>query len=155
MIRNDLGHTDAKHSIRQENTPMKRGLKKQVSDFMKCGLMGWGMECFWTGCGSLYEKKDKQMHCATSLWMFPIYGLASMMTPLCHLLEGKNLMLRGSVYTACIFLTEYGTGTLLKKKNCCPWDYSGAKANYKGLVRFDYAPLWFAVGLLYEKILLK
>ena len=89
------------------------------------------------------------------MWMFPIYGMASILTPLCHAMEGKNVMLRGSVYTACIFLTEYGTGTILKKKDCCPWDYSDAKSNYKGIVRFDYAPLWFLVGLMYEKVLLK
>ncbi len=132
---------------------MKRKFKKQAEDFMKCGLMGWGLECLWTGCGSLCSAKDKKMTCATSMWMFPIYGMASVMSPLCHAMEGKNIMLRGSVYTACIFLTELGTGTLLKKKECCPWDYSDAKANYKGIIRFDYAPLWFIVGLLYEKVL--
>ena len=140
--------------MNQRKSELSHTLKKRTTDFMKCGLLGWGIECFWTGCGSLCEKKDKQMHCVTSLWMFPIYGMASMIAPLSHLMEGKNFILRGSVYTACIFLTEYGTGTLLKKKGCCPWDYSGAKANYKGVVRFDYAPLWFMVGLLYEKILL-
>ena len=141
--------------MNQRKSELSHTLKKRTTDFMKCGLLGWGIECFWTGCGSLCEKKDKQMHCVTSLWMFPIYGMASMIAPLFHLMEGKNFVLRRSVYTACIFLTEYGTGTLLKKKGCCPWDYSGAKANYKGVVRFDYAPLWFMVGLLYEKILLR
>lgn len=134
---------------------MKKTLKKQAKNFMKCGLMGWGLECFWTGCGSLYSGKNKKMPCATSIWMFPIYGMASVMTPLCHAMKGKNVMLRGSVYTTCIFLTELGTGTLLKRKNCCPWDYSEAKTNYKGIVRFDYAPIWFIVGLLYEKLLLE
>lgn len=66
---------------------------------MKCGMMGWGLECFWTGFGSLCEKKDKQMHCITSLWMFPIYGMASMMAPLCHLLEGKKCH---SPYQCCV-----------------------------------------------------
>ena len=133
---------------------MHRKFRKQAEDFMKCGLMGWGLECLWTGLGSICVKKNKKMECATSIWMFPIYGMASIMSPLCHAMEGKNIMLRGTVYTACIFLTEFGTGSLLKMKDCCPWDYSEAKANYKGIIRFDYAPLWFAVGLLYEKILL-
>lgn len=124
------------------------------NNFMKCGLIGWGLECFWTGCGSIRENKDKKMSCATSLWMFPIYGMAALISPISHLLKGKNVMMRGTVYTVCIFLTEYGTGSLLKKKGCCPWDYSSAKTNFKGVVRFDYAPLWFIVGLLYEKILL-
>ena len=130
-------------------------MKKQLDNFVKCGLIGWGLECFWTGCGSLCHDKDKKMKCATSIWMFPIYGMASMMSPLCHAMEGKPVMLRGSIYTAAIFLAEFGTGSFLKKKGCCPWDYSDAKANYKGVVRFDYAPLWFLVGLMYEKLLLR
>lgn len=133
---------------------MNKKMKKQAENFLKCGLMGWGIECLWTGCGSLCAGKDLRMQCETSMWMFPIYGMASMMTPLCQLMKGRNVFLRGSVYTACIFLTEYGTGTLLKKKDCCPWDYSKCRANYKGIVRFDYAPLWFLVGLLYEKVLM-
>ena len=133
---------------------MKKTFRKQTENFMKCGLMGWGFECLWTGFGSLCSGKDKKMKCDTSMWMFPIYGMASVMTPLCSAMKGKNVMLRGSVYTACIFLTELGTGSLLKKKDCCPWDYSNAKANYKGIIRFDYAPVWFIVGLLYEKVLL-
>ena len=133
---------------------MNKKMKKQAENFLKCGLMGWGIECLWTGCGSLCAGKDRRMQCETSMWMFPIYGMASMMTPLCQLMKGRNVFLRGSVYTACIFLTEYGTGTLLKKKDCCPWDYSKCRANYKGIVRFDHAPLWFLVGLLYEEVLM-
>lgn len=132
---------------------MKKNLQKQAHNFIKCGLMGWGLECLWTGCDSLYSEKDKKLKCATSIWMFPIYGMASMMAPLCQVMKGKNVLLRGSVYTACIFLTEYGTGSILKKKDCCPWDYSEAKTNYRGIIRLDYAPVWFIVGLLYEKLL--
>ena len=109
---------------------MNKKLKKQTTDFLKCGLIGWGMECLWTGCGSLCGEKNKKM-------------------------QGRHVLVRGSVYTACIFLTEYSTGSFLKKRGCCPWDYSKSKANYKGIVRFDYAPLWFLVGLMYEKVLMK
>ena len=128
-------------------------MSHKLNNFMKCGLMGWGLECFWTGCDSLCHKKDRQLKCATSIWMFPIYGMASLMEPLCRAIKGKPVMLRGSIYTAAIFLTEFSAGSLLKKKGCCPWDYSGAKASYKGIIRFDYAPVWFVVGLLYEKLL--
>lgn len=52
-----------------------------------------------------------------------------------------------------IFSMEYLTGTLLKKKDFCPWDYSKVPLNYHGVIRLDYAPVWFLTGLLYEKIL--
>ena len=125
-----------------------------MKNFMIFGVLGWCAEILWTGFCS-FLMGDASLTAKTYLWMFPIYGMASVLSPLCHAMKGKNVLLRGSVYTACIFLTEFGTGSLLKKKECCPWDYSDAKSNYKGLVRFDYAPLWFLVGLLYEKILLK
>lgn len=65
-----------------------------AKNLFKCGLMGWGFECFWTG-------------------------------------------------------------SFLKKKGCCPWDYSDAKHNYKGIIRLDYIPVWFLVGLIYERVLTK
>jgi len=52
-----------------------------------------------------------------------------------------------------IFLAEYSTGFLLKKANRCPWDYSDAPLNINGLIRLDYAPCWFALGLFYEGLM--
>ena len=42
-------------------------------------------------------------------------------------------------------------GTYLKKRGCCPWDYSDAPLQVNGVIRLDYAPLWFLTGLFYEK----
>ena len=64
-------------------------------------------------------------------------------------------MQRGFVYAMCIFITEFLTGSLLKKNGCCPWDYSNAKLNIKGVIRLDYFPVWFIAGLFYENILCK
>ena len=52
-----------------------------------------------------------------------------------------------------IFIGEFFTGSLLRKMDACPWDYSDAPLNIRGLIRLDYAPLWFGAGLLFEKIL--
>ncbi|BBF41545.1 hypothetical protein lbkm_0225 [Lachnospiraceae bacterium KM106-2] len=52
-----------------------------------------------------------------------------------------------------IFGVEFVAGTILKHFDACPWDYSKAKYNVKGVIRLDYAPVWFVAGLLYEKIL--
>ncbi len=64
-----------------------------------------------------------------------------------------NSFIRGTVYMLCIYAAEYTTGSLLKKWDACPWDYSRSKWNYRGLIRFDYAPAWFCAGLFYEKLL--
>ena len=54
-----------------------------------------------------------------------------------------------------IFAGEFLSGLFLKKHRICPWDYSRAKFNIKGVIRLDYAPLWFTAGLFFEKFLKK
>jgi uncharacterized membrane protein len=120
--------------------------------FMICGLTGWCLEIFWTGLNSFRHRQMKLMG-RSSIWMFPIYGLASLLSPLSRLLKNRSTWLRGTVYTCAIFLTEYISGSLLKKHDMCPWDYSHARFNLKGVIRLDYAPVWFLTGLLYERIL--
>lgn len=127
--------------------------KNIVIDFILCGLSGWCLECFWTGMGSMVGRKDRKLSCNTSIWMFPIYGLAAFIAPIGKQLKDKGALVRGGVYTVCIFVTEFATGELLKKFRACPWDYSKAKLNLDGIIRLDFAPVWFAVGLFYEKIL--
>lgn len=126
-----------------------------AKNFFKCGLMGWGFECFWTGCHQLWCGNAKKLDCHTPIWMFPIYGLAAFIGPVHHVVRKRCCVLRGILYTLCIYLTELGTGSFLKKKGCCPWDYSDAKHNYKGIIRLDYIPVWFLVGLIYERVLTK
>lgn len=120
--------------------------------FMLCGTVGWCMEIIFTALHSFRNKEFKLIG-QTSVWMFPIYGLACFLAPVSRLLKNKNTFIRGGIYTLCIFTGEFFTGALLKKYNLCPWDYSKAKLNIKGLIRLDYAPFWFGAGLLYEKIL--
>lgn len=122
------------------------------NNFVKCGLTGWCLEVAWTGLESL-RHQDTKMKGNTSILMFPIYGLAFLIKPIYSMIQNKNIMYRGGIYTCCIFFTEFVTGSVLKKRDMCPWDYSNSKYNVKGLIRLDYAPAWFAVGLLYEKML--
>ena len=110
------------------------------------------MEVFWTGMGSALHK-DKKLTSNTSIWMFPIYGMAAVIGPLSKKMKNRNMALRGLLYMNGIFSMEYLTGTLLKKKNMCPWDYSNAPFNFRGVIRLDYAPVWFVTGLFFEKVL--
>lgn len=119
--------------------------------FVKCGLIGWTMELFATSLGNYHRTGDKRLMGNTSLLMFPIYGMAAAMAPIGNILCKKNVFIRGSVYMALIFATEYTTGWILRKFDMCPWDYSDAPLNIDGLIRLDYAPAWFAAGLLFER----
>lgn len=85
--------------------------------------------------------------------MFPIYGCAGFLLPLFQSLKKTSLWLRGSIYALCIFVGEFLSGGFLMKLKICPWNYSNAKWNIKGVIRLDYFPGWFLTGLLFEKLL--
>jgi uncharacterized membrane protein len=57
-----------------------------------------------------------------------------------------------NVYAVLIMCGEFVAGTLLKRADFCPWDYSAARYNVKGVVRLDYFPAWVIAGLFYEQI---
>ena len=122
------------------------------SDFIKCGMTGWCLEILWTGMQSLL-RHDRKLTGVSSLHMFPIYGAAALVGPLSQRLKGCWMPLRGLIYMTGFFGVEYVSGSFLKKYDCCPWDYSHARFNIRGIIRLDYAPLWMGAGLLFEQIL--
>ena len=91
----------------------------------------------------------------TSLLMFPIYGCAALILPVYKKIKKLPTILRGSLYTAGFYAGELTSGILLKSLHICPWDYTGAPIQFKGVIRLDYLPVWFLTGLLFEKILTK
>ncbi|MFR6137298.1 MAG: putative ABC transporter permease [Blautia massiliensis (ex Durand et al. 2017)] len=62
-------------------------------------------------------------------------------------------MIRGVFYSCGIFLVEFLSGSFYRKLHICPWDYSHVPLQYKGVIRLDYAPLWFITGLFFEWLL--
>lgn len=118
--------------------------------FMECGIAGWCLEIIWTAIQN--RNKDKKWMGTTSLLMFPIYGVAAFFEPFMKKIKDKNFIIRGGIYTFFIYLVEFLSGKTLKKQGKCPWDYSHAKYNLDGVIRLDYAPVWFVTGLILEKI---
>lgn len=127
-------------------------MKKIIFRFLKCGVLGWCVEILFTSIHSL-KNKNYKLTGQTSIWMFPIYGSICILCPFYHALKKLHWFFRGLIYTITIFTGEYYTGKWLKSKKMCPWDYSKSKWNIKSLIRLDYAPLWFLLGLLYERLL--
>lgn len=125
-----------------------------LRNFMKCGTIGWCMEILFTAMGSL-RRRDRKLTGVTSLWMFPIYGCAAFLKPIAGLLKRLPVWIRGLSYMSLIFSGEFLSGLLLRRFRSCPWDYGHAGWNIRSVIRLDYAPLWFAAGLFYERILLK
>lgn len=132
---------------------MKEKLGLFTENFLKCGLAGWCMEILFTSMDAL-RRRDLTLKGSTSLWMFPIYGSAAVLSPVCRLLGRKSFWTRGLTYMALIFSGEYLSGILLSKRRLCPWDYGRSRWNISRIIRLDYAPCWFCAGLLFERLIL-
>ncbi len=115
------------------------------------GLLGWNIEVIWTGLGSLLSGNPNLMG-HTSLWMFFIYGLAAfVLEPIHNRIAPWRWYLRGLVWTALIFAIEFVAGMLLQLLGIQAWHYTGV-FSVLGVIRLDYAPAWFVVGLLFERV---
>lgn len=121
--------------------------------FLVYGLLGWTMEILWTGFGSLLEG-DLRMRGFSYLWMFPIYGFAVLLEPVHDKIRNYPWIIRGFVWTLLIFGVEFATGMTIKAlTGMVPWDYTGAsRYAVMGVIRLDYAPVWFGVGLIFERV---
>jgi len=122
-----------------------------ITRFVIYGAVGCLMEVLWTGLFALI-KKDYKLSSQTSLWMFFIYGMVIVLEPLFRLTAPLNFLLRGFIYAALIMTGEFITGTILKRANVCPWDYSHTYFHVRGVVRLDYTPAWMAAGLIFEQL---
>ena len=116
------------------------------------GLLGVAMEILWTGAGSLL-KGDYSLRGVSYLWMFPIYGGAVFLEPVHERIRGLKWYIRGMLWVAVIFSLEFTSGLIIKMTvGMIPWDYSGTSLyTVGGLIRLDYIPVWFMVGLLFEQ----
>jgi uncharacterized membrane protein len=90
-------------------------------------------------------------------WLFILQfeSKKAIIKPLYRYFKKIPALFRGFIYSTGIFCFEYLSGSLLKKHHLCPWDYSNAPTNINGVIRLDYAPVWMAAGLIFEKILSK
>lgn len=121
-------------------------------NFLLCGFTGWCLEILFTSFSS-FRRRELKLIGKTSLWMFPIYGMAAFLKPCYRLIKRFPALIRAAFYSCFIFLGEYISGSILKKHHMCPWDYSNSPTNIKGVIRLDYAPYWMAAGLIFEKLL--
>jgi len=116
------------------------------------GLSGLILEVVWTGFGSLFLG-NYALTGHTYLWMFFIYGLGVFFEPIHDRIREQNILLRGAIWTFLIFFIEFVSGFLLELiLGYVPWDYrTVTDFTLYGYIRYDYFPVWFIVGLLFEK----
>ena len=122
--------------------------------FFIYGLLGWAGEIIWTGVPKRLPI-DWKLEGYTQWWTFPLYGLiAFLYEPLHDLLRPYPFPLRGIIYAVGFIAVEFLAGLFIKLlTGKIPWDYAGrTRWQFMGATRFDYAILWFIVGLLLEPI---
>lgn len=139
--------------------------------FVVYGALGWCAEIVWTAVCSAFHgvrcdlaypegqirlSREERLRLVghTYLWMFPLYGLGGLLfEPLHEALRASPWALRGAAWMLGIFVVEYAAGWLLcRLTGRCPWDYSYSRYHVDGLIRVDYAPVWFSFGLLLERV---
>lgn len=123
-----------------------------LKNFLICGLAGWCMEILFTSFASLIHG-DISMTGNTSIWMFPIYGMAALISPVYERIKHWPTALRGILYALVITTGEFISGTILRQFSACPWDYSDSLLNIGGVIRLDYLPFWVSAGLVFERLL--
>ncbi len=120
--------------------------------------VGVTIEVLLTAATNFYKKRDTRLKGYSYVWMLPIYGLAyPLFVWLWPMISGWNIVARGILYLVLLFAVEYLSGWLLRKLiGKCPWEeqYKGKKWSINNLVRLDYAPGWFVVALLFERLYL-
>ncbi|TCS83530.1 hypothetical protein EDD72_10480 [Tepidibacillus fermentans] len=111
------------------------------------------MKVIWTGFWSLLSG-NLALSGHTYIWMFFIYGSAVFLEPIHGRIRRWHFIIRGSTWAILIFAIEFLTGYLLQLiLGECPWDYRQTTSiTLMGLIRYDYFPAWFTVGLLFEKL---
>jgi uncharacterized membrane protein len=121
--------------------------------FLFYGVAGWVVEVLFTGVASAV-KRDRSATAKTYLWMHPIYGgTALVLEQVSKRMKRAPFWAHGLAYTGVIYAAEYSSGWILRRgTGKCPWDYSGSGRDVHGLVRLDYAPAWYALGLLFEPL---
>ncbi len=123
--------------------------------FIIFGFLGIFAEVVFTAIIDSIIKKDPILKGCSYLWMFPIYGAAGLLIKfLFFVFAENNWFFRGAIYAAYIIAGEFATGSFLQFYiGRCPWHYT-ARFSFRNVIRLDYFPIWFIVGLLIEKLLL-
>ncbi|MCL5018429.1 MAG: hypothetical protein M1416_01530 [Candidatus Pacearchaeota archaeon] len=128
-------------------------IEEHIFFFILFGFFGVALEVFCTSLSSFKNKKnDICLKGNSSIWMFFVYGFVYFIVLfVLNYFSDFHILLRGFAYMILFYSLEFTSGLFLKRCRVIPWNYSSdTKYNYKGIVRLDFAPLWFIGGLFSE-----
>jgi hypothetical protein len=127
-----------------------------LTRFVLYGLGGWCGEVLFTALTESLPRRDWRLEGRTYLWMFPIYGLLAVLyEPVHDGIRSVPISVRAIVWSLGFTAVELASGwSIACAIGRCPWDYlaSGRRFAINAYIRWDYFPLWAAVGLALEPI---
>lgn len=116
------------------------------------GSVGLLVEIFFTGFSALIVQRNYAATGKTYLWMLPIYGFAGVLFDWVRDF-GLPFYVNAPIFVGLIYVIEFTSGWLLARLiGKCPWDYGSGRYTLMGYIRFDYAPFWLVLALMFEPI---
>ncbi len=119
-------------------------------------VLGLGFEVVFTSVFDFKSDKRRFLMGYSSLWYAPLYALAPVFL---HLTSGwlfaLPIWVRGFVYTLIIWLVEYMAMwalRLLLGQSPSEKHYFTSRWNIHGLIRLDFFPAMFFMGLAFELV---
>ncbi|HET7481541.1 MAG TPA: hypothetical protein VFK89_01645 [Actinomycetota bacterium] len=125
---------------------------KPAARALTYSVVGFAAEVVVSAVHDIWRKKPVRFR--TSSLMLPVYALLLPgYEPLHDALRDRNPVVRASAYGVGILAAEYASGLVFRKvRGEAPWDYSDARFNVDGLIRFDYFFQWAALGMALEPL---
>lgn len=115
---------------------------------------GLGMEVVFTATLDFLQNRKPHLVGYSSIWYLPLYALAPVILNYAQpFLFTLALPVRGLLYMICFFAVEYPSMGLLRLMlGTSPSEESYYKSrwNIHGLIRLDFAPAYFLLGLILE-----
>ncbi|NIA16045.1 MAG: hypothetical protein GWP08_18435 [Nitrospiraceae bacterium] len=126
--------------------------KRVALRFLLFALFGLLLEVFLSSIIGFW-KGDITPRGHTSVWMVFDYGLLGvLLMPMARPLMrwGVPLPARAFVYMLAIFAVEYVSGVIFTALGMQIWNDSWCRWNIHDHIALDFAPVWYALGLIVE-----
>ena len=143
----DIALLNARDDVPREGSRGSRAWAR----FALYGIVGWAIEVVATGAWAALRDRDRAATARTYLWMHPVYGAGGLLLEQIERLTSSwPRPARAAAFLPAIYAVEAIAGGLLRRiLGRCPWDYRGRGWHVAGLIRLDYAPVWWLVGYLF------
>lgn len=118
-------------------------------------LQGYFIEVTFTAICNLIDTGSVELRGCSSIWSLGIYCAATVsMEKISALLRplGWPLAAIAFAHMCCMYVCEFTSGCFLRAIGACSWDYGDFMFNLAGLVTLEYAPLWYLLGVIFEKL---